>query len=259
MKATLRTSILGLCALLTSLSAGAEDGRAIMQRAHDRPMGDTRTAEVEMTLVNKRGRKRVRSLRSYSMDIGKDRKTIMHFLAPSDVRGTGFLTWDYDDPAKADDKWLYLPAMRKTRRISSASSKKDYFMGSDFTYDDMGKRNVDEDTHKFLREEEYQGQPCWVVECTPREKGHLYARREVWVGKETLLPLQAKFYDKQNKLQRVLTTGKVVKIDGFWTYEAQTMENVQTGHKTLIRFSKMSFNRPIPEDYFTVVRLEKGI
>lgn len=74
----------------------------------------------------------------------------MFFEYPGDVKGTGFLTWDYDEPGKDDDKWLYLPAMKKTRRISGSSARQDYFMGSDFTYDDMGSRSVDEDTHELL-------------------------------------------------------------------------------------------------------------
>ena len=78
----------------------------------------------------------------------------MFFTYPGDVNGTGFLTWDYDDMSKDDDKWLYLPAMKKTRRISGSSSKTDYFMGTDFTYNDMGSRNIDEDTHTLLREED---------------------------------------------------------------------------------------------------------
>ena len=73
------------------------------------------------------------------MDVGKDTKKIMFFTYPGDVKGTGFLTWDYDNPRKVDDKWLYLPAMKKTRRISGKSSKTDYFMGSDFEYAQCGR------------------------------------------------------------------------------------------------------------------------
>lgn len=110
---------------------------------------------------------------SYSVDVGrakKDRKSIMFFQYPGDVKGTGFLTWDYDDPSRDDDKWLYLPAMKKTRRISGSSAKQDYFMGSDFTYDDMGSRHVDEDTHKLLGEESIGGHKCWQLESVPKDK-----------------------------------------------------------------------------------------
>ena len=138
-----RIAILGIAAMLAVSSALAQTGREIAQKVKDRPDGDTRQSEMTMKLINKRGSVRERKLLSYSIDVGKgkkDRKTIMFFLYPGDVKGTGFLTWDYDEMGKDDDKWLYLPAMKKTRRISGSSAKKDYFMGSDFTYYDMGMR-----------------------------------------------------------------------------------------------------------------------
>ena len=97
--------------------ATAQTGRDIAQKVKDRPDGDTRQSELVMKLINKRGAVRERKLISYSIDVGagkKDRKSIMFFLYPGDVKGTGFLTWDYDNPNKDDDRWLYLPAMKKT-------------------------------------------------------------------------------------------------------------------------------------------------
>ena len=116
-------SILFFGALLLSFALQAQDGTEIMRRVKDRPNGDTRSMEVELKLINKRGDERIRKLKSYSKDIGDDVKSIMFFTHPGDVKGTGFLTWDYDDPKKDDDKWLYLPAMKKVRRISSSSAK----------------------------------------------------------------------------------------------------------------------------------------
>ena len=141
-----RNFTLLLIALLAigSAQAAGLSGRDIMQKVKNRPDGDTRYATVEMTLIQRSGHKRIRKLESWAMDVGKDTKKIMFFTYPGDVKGTGFLTWDYDNPRKVDDKWLYLPAMKKTRRISGKSSKTDYFMGSDFTYNDMSMRNVDE-------------------------------------------------------------------------------------------------------------------
>ena len=147
-------AILAVC----GAQAAGLSGRDIMQKVRNRADGDTRYATIEMTLIQKSGHKRVRKLESWAMDIGNDTKKIMFFTYPGDVKGTGFLTWDYDNTAKVDDKWLYLPAMKKTRRISGKSSKTDYFMGSDFTYNDMSARSVDEEKHTLLREEMLGGQ-----------------------------------------------------------------------------------------------------
>ena len=122
-----RHFILSLIAMLAvgGVQAAQLSGRDIMQKVRNRADGDTRYATIEMTLIQKSGHKRVRKLESWAMDIGKDTKKIMFFTYPGDVKGTGFLTWDYDNTDKVDDKWLYLPAMKKTRRISGKSSKTD--------------------------------------------------------------------------------------------------------------------------------------
>ena len=162
-------------------------GRDIIQKVKDRPDGNTRYAEMELTLCKKNGNTRQRKVTSWAMDEGKDTKKMMFFTYPGDVKGTGFLTWDYDQIGKEDAKWLYLPAMKKTRRISGSSSKTEYFMGTDFTYDDMGSRHVDEDKHKLLREEMKDGHKCWVVESVPVDKHEIYSRKVSWIRQDCLM------------------------------------------------------------------------
>ncbi|SJZ32322.1 Protein of uncharacterised function (DUF1329) [Porphyromonas cangingivalis] len=254
------TNIL-LISLLSIFGVQAQSGRDIMQMAKDRPNGDTRQSELTMTLINKRGSTRERKLMSYSIDVGKgkkDRKTLMFFLYPGDVKGTGFLTWDYDEMGKDDDKWLYLPAMKKTRRISGSSAKKDYFMGSDFTYDDMGSRNVDEDTHNLLGEETLDGQKCWKVESVSKDKRDVYSRKLVWIRQDCHIPVKVEYYDKMDKLHRRLILSRIEKVDGFWTAKKMEMSNEQTGHKTVLEFGRLSFNIPLEESKFSVSTLEKG-
>ncbi|MBO1363757.1 outer membrane lipoprotein-sorting protein [Prevotella sp. A2931] len=256
-----RHFILSLIALMAVGGAQAAQlsGREIMQKVKNRADGDSRYAAIEMTLIQKSGHKRVRKLESWAMDIGKDTKKIMFFTYPGDVKGTGFLTWDYDNTDKVDDKWLYLPAMKKTRRISGKSSKTDYFMGSDFTYDDMSTRSVDEEKHTFVREETFDGHRCWVVESVPYGKDDIYTRRVTWIRQDCLIPVKAEYYDKLNKLHRSLTISNIEKVQGFWTMHSMQMENVQTGHQTLIRMSNQKFNVKVSPNLFTVSKLEKGL
>jgi len=118
----IKIAFLATCLVMafTGIAANPQKptGRSIMQQVDDRPDGDTRYSQMELTLVKKNGTKRERKVESWAMDVGKDVKKVMFFTYPGDVKGTGFLTWDYDQIGKADDKWLYLPAMKKTRRIS---------------------------------------------------------------------------------------------------------------------------------------------
>ena len=126
--------------ITASLSVQAKDltAREIMQQVYDRDDGNNAITEMEMVLVDKNGNKRVRNVKSFRRDAGKDgedTQSIMFFVTPADVKDTGFLTYDYDDDAKDDDQWLYLPALKKTKRIAS-SDKSSSFMGTDFTYSD---------------------------------------------------------------------------------------------------------------------------
>lgn len=250
--------LIAMLAVCSAQAAGLS-GRDIMQKVKNRADGNTRYATIEMTLIQKSGHKRVRKLESWAMDVGKDTKKIMFFTYPGDVKGTGFLTWDYDNSAKTDDKWLYLPAMKKTRRISGKSSKTDYFMGSDFTYNDMSTRSVDEEQHKLLREETLGGHKCWVVQSVPNDKDEIYARRVTWIRQDCLMAVKGEYYDKLNKLHRRLTISNIEKVQGFWTMHLMQMENVQTGHKTVIRMGNQRFNVKVSPNLFTVSKLEKGL
>ncbi len=259
MKKRILTMLFLSILMVVSIQAAELSGRDIMQKVKDRADGDSRYSTIEMTLIQKSGHKRVRKLESWAMDVGRDTKKIMFFTYPGDVKGTGFLTWDYDDPQKVDDKWLYLPAMKKTRRISGKSSKTDYFMGSDFTYNDMSTRNVDEETHAFVREEMLGEYKCWVVESVPKDKDEIYSRRLTWIRQDCLVAIKAEYYDKLNKLHRCFQASKVEKIQNFWTISIMQMENVQTGHKTIIRMDNYRYNVDVSANLFTVSKLEKGL
>ncbi|MBP7460496.1 MAG: outer membrane lipoprotein-sorting protein [Candidatus Delongbacteria bacterium] len=245
--------------LLTGLMAQTSlDGRQIMQKVKDRPDGDSRHSHMTLTLINKNNSVRERKVESFSIDLGKDKKTIMFFLYPGDVRGTGFLTWDYDLIGKEDDKWLYLPAMKKTRRISGESAKKDYFMGTDFTYDDMGSRNVDEDKHTLIKEEILDGFKCWVVESIPLDKRDIYSRKLSWVRQDCLIVVRAEYYDKLSKLHRRLILSEIKVVDSYWVAQRLHMTNDQTQHQTVITIENPEYDIKLNETLFTVTRLEKG-
>ncbi|MGD9157122.1 MAG: outer membrane lipoprotein-sorting protein [Desulfobacteraceae bacterium] len=255
----IKTIIFFLIMAMT-FSAAAEDapltGKQIMTRVDDRPDGDDRRSGMTMTLINKRGRKRIREVKSFSKDFGKDTKSVMVFEKPADVKGTAFLAWEYDDPAREDDKWLYMPAMKKVRRISGAS-KNEYFMGSDFTYDDMGDRNVEEDTHTLLGEEEINEQACWKIESVPIDKDDMYTRKVVWVLKSAYLAVKAEYYDKDG----LIKTFRAVDFreqDGFWTVFRSEMDNVSRSHKTILEMDAMKYNTGIKDSLFTVSAIQRG-
>jgi len=250
--------ILFIGMLLSFSQVHAEDcsGREIMVMVDERPDGDDRIAELSMTLVNRRGRQRIRQVVSWRKDYGKDTRKLMRFKKPADVTGTAFLSWDYDDPDKNDDRWLYMPALRNTRRISGDATD-DYFMGTDFTYDDMGDRNVDEDTHSLLRKEPLGETPCWVVESVPVDPADRYTKKINWIDKEKKLALKTDYHDKDGLL-KTYVVDTVEKINGFWTVTAMHMENHVESHKTLMAFRKVRYDTGLKDTQFRVNALSRG-
>ncbi len=251
MKKTLTPLIMSL--LLTMLMIqplSAEiTGKQIMEDVYNNPTGDDMQGELTMTLTNKQGESRVRTLKQYIKYGDEMDKKIMFFQSPADVRGTSFMNWSYAD-ARDDDQWIYLPALKRTKRISS-DGKSDYFMGSDFTYDDLGDRHPGEDTHTLLREETLDGKACRVVESMPKEEDYMYSKTITWVMKDNYLGLRREFYDEDGDLLKILTIKKFDKIDGFWTILETEMKNVQKDHKTNMAFNNVQINQGIPDSRFT--------
>ena len=231
-------------------------GREVMVLEDEAPDGKDRKSTLEMVLINRRGKKRVRQMVSFSKDYGRDTKKLMAFKKPMDIKGTAFLSWDYDDPKRNDDKWLYMPALRKVRRISGASNN-DYFMGSDFTYDDMGDRNVDEDDHTLLGDESVNGWECWKVKSVPREKESAYDEKVVWIGKESRKVIKAEYYDAQG-LIKTYTTEELRKVQGFWTIYKMKMENSRENHTTLMNFADMIYDTGVDDRFFSVNTISRG-
>jgi len=241
-----------------NFSSAQPSGREIIEMVQNRPDGDNRKSVMTMTLVNHRGSKRERTMLSYSQDYGKDSKSIMFFQAPADVKGTGFLTWEYDDPARDDDRWSYLPAMKKVRRISGSSATKENFMGSDFTYDDMGGRNTEEDLHTLLREELVDGSDCWVLESIPRDPDDAYSKKISWIRQDASVPVKVEFYNRMGSLLKTLTASDIRMEGEFWTTGRLVMINHLRDHKTIITMDEIDYNLELNETMFTVPALERG-
>jgi len=233
-------------------------GLQIMEKVYNRPTGTEMEANLTMTLINSRGDERVREIKQYIKDFGKVEKKIMFFIKPADVRNTSFMNWSYDDPNKDDDQWIYLPALKKVKRISS-DSKGDYFMGSDFTYDDLGDRKPNEDTHKILREEELNGEPCYVIESIPKDEDYMYSRTVTWIVKDKWIGLKKEFYDEDGEYLKTLKINKYEKIKGYWIITETEMHNVQKNHTTKMDLSNIIIDGGIKDSMFTERMMRRGL
>lgn len=235
--------------LLLGNPVAAMDGEQVARMVSDRDEGQDARAKVRMLLIDKKGKKRFRKLISVVKQYGDVSKSYMKFTSPADIAGTAFLTWENKD--SDDDQFLYLPALKRVRRIVS-SQKKNSFVNTDYTYEDLQSRKVEQDTHKILKEEKVGNYNCWVLESIPKnKKDSQYSKRVIWIIKEIYVPIKTEFYDKRGKLQKVLTGKKVEKIEGIWTIRDAEMKNLKKKHRTLMKTDEIQYNRNIPDEVFT--------
>lgn len=253
-------AVLALIALMTVLgtvSAAKLSGAEIMEKVYNRETGDSRTSNLEMILINRQGAERVREIKQYEKDFGEVEKKIMFFVSPADVRNTSFMNWSYDSE-QSDDQWIFLPALNKVKRISS-ENKSDYFMGSDFTYDDLGDRTLAEDKHKLIGEETINGREVYVVENIPVAEDELYSRTVTYVWQDNWIGLKKEFYDQEGELLKVLTVNEIEKIDGILTIMDNEMHNLQSEHRTILKTSQVEYNSEVDENLFSERMMKRGI
>jgi len=249
--------VFSLVMFVFPLAAEEITGLQVIENVYNRPTGEDMQSDLTMTLTNSRGEQRVREIKQYLKDFGSEEKKIMFFLSPADVRDTSFMNWSYDD-GRDDDQWIYLPALKKVKRISS-DSKSDYFMGSDFTYDDLGDRHPSEDTHTLLREETLNGKECFVVESIPKEEEYMYSRTVTWVVKDRWVGSKKEFYDEDGDLLKILTIKKYEQISGYWIILDTEMHNVQEEHTTLMEMENVVLDSGIDDNNFTERIMRRGL
>ena len=147
---------------------------------------------------------------------------------------------------------------KKIKRISS-DSKNDYFMGSDFTYDDLGDRKLDADNHKFIKEETIDGKACYVVESISKEEDYMYSKTKTWIRKDNFIGKKKEFYDEDGDLLKVLSIKKVEQISGLWIISHSEMKNVQKNHKTSMQLSAIKVNTGVPASKFSERMMMRGM
>lgn len=252
---------------VTTNQAFADDqkARTIMEQVDQRDDGDNRSADLEMTLIDKSNNQRVRTIKSYTKDFDADTYTALFFIAPVDVKNTAFLTYDYADRQKDDDQWLYLPALRKSKRIAS-SDKSSSFMGSDFNYSDMTSINIDDYDFSLKKEIQVRGKPAWVIEAIPRSPAVIqetgYRKSLLIVRKDIHFIVRAVYWPEKGDVLKYFDATQLALIDNIWTATEMTMtskRNKETVHKTVLKFTNVKYNQNIDKEMFTVRRIEKGL
>jgi hypothetical protein len=211
-------------------------------------------ARVKLSIRNKRGQERVRTVNSKSIEKDGNRWTLVTFLEPADVAGTRLLSKEVK--GGSDLQYLYLPALKEKRRIAG-SDKNESFMGTDFTYNDLEQTNMEDATHTRLEDTQHSGIDCYLIETTPTDKGADYSKLKVWVDKQDYLPLKVHFFDKQGVHVKTLIAKMVEPLDGKLTITMLMMKNVKKGSKTTMEVEALDRSKVFPEAIFDENKLDK--
>lgn len=261
-----RTILIAALAAAALLSAGAQDLASLLARNESLPRPPATEGEMKMIITNKAGQSRVREIKSYSKTEadGTDRQLLV-FLSPADVRDTRFLTVDYEEGGKEDEQYIYIPALRKVRMIgtSGGDSKTGAFLGSDFTFADIGTLDRLDFDVKALGEDTIDGRRFVKVEFASKGpatiKKYGYGKVVRWIDAERATTRRSEFYDASGRLVKRLTIDGQRLVDGkYWQFESMEMENLQTGGKTAWVFVATKNLPSIDDAYFTLRYLERG-
>lgn len=251
-----------LLALVGVVSVFGMSSIEIINKVNARDDGQQVSRKLKMVLVDKHGKKRIRETKSYRKYYGEDKKSIIFYTAPKRVAKTAFLTYDYKD--KEDQQWLYLPAIKKVRRIS-ASDRGDWFLGTDFSYEDIKKETkISTDDYNFALdgEENVDGHRCYKIVGTTKNKDIAdelgYSKVISFIDQDIFIARKAIFYDTRGELLKVLHSQDIKQIDGIWTITHMHMENKQNGHTSDFYFTDIDYKTPLKDKLFTKQALKRG-
>lgn len=240
-------------------------GKEVAAHINSRDEGKAVSRKLSIEMRDKRGKVRNRETMSYRKYFAAEKRTVIFYLAPKNIKDTAFLTYDYNDPELEDNQWLYLPALRKVRRIS-ASDRGDYFLGTDMTYEDI-KLETRVSTADFNFQTigtcDANGKPGLQIEGTPKTKEIArelgYSKTQSCVDNEIWMIRTSQFWDIKGNLLKTVTISNIEQIQGIWTQQNIDVENHKTGHSTGLAFSEVDYQSPVPDDIFTTNAIKRGL
>jgi hypothetical protein len=242
----------------------AERGMAIAVEADKRDTGfEDFTSNMVMELRNKQGDTSTRTIRLKTLEvIGDGDKSMSIFDKPADVKGTAFLTFSH--AIKPDEQWLYLPALKRVKRINS-KNKSGPFMGSEFAYEDLASQEIEKYTYKYIRDEKIKtaefpdGVDTFVMERYPSYEHSGYTRQIAWINKDRYVAEKIEFYDRKNDLLKTLTSSGYKQYLGqYWRPNEMLMENHQTGKSTLLKWEDYNFKTGLTDSDFSRNSLKRA-
>ena len=239
---------------LTAQEKGLEISQQIKQR--DRGWVDN-SADMLMVLKNQQGQSSIREVKIKTLEqLNDGDKSLTNFNMPKDVKGTSFLS--YSHPVKSDDQWLYLPALKRVKRISSRN-KSGPFMGSEFAYEDLSSFELGKYTFNYIEDAKIEGVDTFVLEQVPTDKNSGYTMQKVWLDQQYYRPVQVEFYDRKGALLKTLSFQDYKQyLNQYWRAHTMSMQNHQTGKSTVLTTTDLAFQTGLKDKDFQKNTLKRA-
>ncbi|MDR0401356.1 MAG: outer membrane lipoprotein-sorting protein [Treponema sp.] len=250
-------AILFCAAVLAAAPLAAQEAEGIVRASRERIQADSVYTRSTMILKANNGAETRRVIEQFSKDGPKGNRGVVVFHEPKSVAGTRFLTME--NPGGEDDRWIFLPNRGRVQRIAAADGSKS-FVGTDFSNDDISSadRDVDLDRHSLLREEDLEGNPCYVIQSIPKDSSYQYGRMIQWIDKNNRVCRRIDLYDRKNVLVKTLEILKLEEKDGRLSPIQTRMTSRAAGTYTQINVDDIRYNARIPEGIFTQEYLATG-
>ncbi|AEV28008.1 Protein of unknown function (DUF1329) [Sphaerochaeta pleomorpha str. Grapes] len=243
-------------AVAVSVPVFAMTGTEVMQKAYDVAEPKFSHSAVQMDLIDANGTVETRMMEEWGKMENDLVSTVMVFRSPASVKDTRFLQVEND--GRPNDKWIYLPALRTTRRIASCEGDKS-FMGTDATYDDLETREVAVDNHELIGEENVGSYVCYKVKSVAKNASESqYGYRLSYIDQESFVPVKVEMFDKHEEPCKVLMVESLKQQDGYWIPFTSYMVDLQSGHSTRLTILQLQLDKPISSKLFSTSFLKTG-
>jgi hypothetical protein len=240
--------------LLLSTAAPAQDARQIMEEAQRRTNSSSQRYEGSLRVINARGKVADKSWRFERLGSHGASRSVLRFTGPAEVRGVALLILNHPD--RASDQWMWTPAIARERRIA-LQDRSTRFFGTDFSFEDLEERDVDQYDYTLLGEEGLNGVACWRIEARPRgTRASQYTRSRVWVRKDNYAYAQIE-NDIRAQIVRRLKYGEIENVQGIWTARVLEMTDLRENSRTILRLDKLQYNVPMKDEDFTLQALRR--
>jgi hypothetical protein len=244
----------GLLAFVLIVPAFAQDARQVIAESQKRGRANSQHYEGVLEVIAANGKAASKSWQSFRLGSYGNSKAIIRFTAPAEVKGVALLVLNHPD--RSSDQWMWTPAIGRDRRIA-LQDRSTRFFGTDFSFEDLEERDVDQYDYRMVGEETLDAVQCWKIEATPRQgKTSQYTRSQIWIRKDNYVPAQYQNFVK-DQLVRLLRETDVRNIQGIWTACRLDMTDLKRNSRTTLKLEKLEYNIPMKDEDFTVLALRR--